>query len=137
MPFYTYINPESEETIEIVQSVHDDHVYIDDKGLQWQRVFTAPEVNTHGTLKAECSDKQFSEHTKNRKGSIGDLWDQSAELSEKRKKDLWWKRSSREKNILKTGLKKEKVRYTLKVVQSKLFITFHNFSFFIIKKDVI
>jgi len=86
MPLYTYVNPKTKQTIDIVQSVHDEHTYVDNKGLKWQRVFTAPEVNTHGTLKVECSDKQFSEYTKNRKGSIGDLWDQSAELSEKRKK---------------------------------------------------
>jgi hypothetical protein len=86
MPLYTYINPKTKQTIDIVQSVHDDHIYIDDKGLQWQRVFTVPEVNTHGTLKAETTDKQFSEYTKNQKGKMGDLWDRSAELSEKRKK---------------------------------------------------
>jgi hypothetical protein len=86
MPLYTYINPKTKQTIDIVQSVHDEHIYIDINGLQWSRVFTAPEVNTHGTLKAEASEKQFSEFTKNRKGTFGDLWDQSAELSEKRKK---------------------------------------------------
>jgi predicted nucleic acid-binding Zn ribbon protein len=86
MPLYTYINPKTKQTIDIVQSVHDEHAYIDKNGLQWNRVFTAPEVNTHGTLKAETSEKQFSEFTKNRKGTLGDLWDQSAELSDKRKK---------------------------------------------------
>lgn len=86
MPLYTYIHPETEETIDIVQSIHDDHVYIDDKGIEWKRVFTVPEINTQGTLKADCSSKQFSEFTKNKKGTIGDLWDRSAELSEKRKK---------------------------------------------------
>jgi hypothetical protein len=86
MPLYTYINPKTKQTIDVVQSVHDEHIYIDKNGLQWNRVFTVPEVNTHGTLKAETSEKQFSEFTKNRKGTFGDLWDQSAELSEKRKK---------------------------------------------------
>lgn len=86
MPLYTYIHPETEETIDVVQSVHDDHVYIDKNGIEWKRVFTVPEVNTNGTLKAETTDKQFSEYTKNQKGSIGDLWDRSSELSEKRKK---------------------------------------------------
>jgi hypothetical protein len=86
MPLYTYINPKTKQTIDIVQSVHDEHIYIDKNGLEWNRVFTAPEVNTHGTLKAETTDKQFSEYTKNQKGNIGDLWDRSNELSEKRKK---------------------------------------------------
>lgn len=86
MPLYTYIHPETEETIDIIQSVHDKHIYIDENGIEWKRVFAAPEINTKGTLKAETTDKQFSEYTKNQKGSIGDLWDRSAELSEKRKK---------------------------------------------------
>ena len=86
MPLYTYINPKTKQTIDLVQSVHDEHIYIDKNGLKWDRVFTAPEVNTHGTLKAETTDKQFSEYTKNQKGTLGDLWDRSSELSEKRKK---------------------------------------------------
>jgi len=86
MPLYTYIHPETEETIDVVQSVHDKHIFIDKDGIEWKRVFTVPEVNTQGTLKADATDKQFAEYTKNQKGSIGDLWDRSAELSEKRKK---------------------------------------------------
>jgi hypothetical protein len=86
MPFYTYINPDTKESIDIVQSINENHVYIDKNGLEWQRVFTVPEVNTHGTLKADTTEKQFSEYTRNQKGSMGDLYDRSAELSEKRKK---------------------------------------------------
>jgi hypothetical protein len=86
MPLYSYAHPKTKKVIDIVQSIHDKHIYIDKGGVEWERVFTVPEVNTHGTLKVECSEKQFSEYTKNKKGSIGDLWDQSAELSEKRKK---------------------------------------------------
>lgn len=86
MPFYTYINPDTEEVIDVAQSINENHVYIDKNGLEWRRVFTVPEVNTHGTLKADTTEKQFSEYTRNQKGSMGDLYDRSAELSEKRKK---------------------------------------------------
>jgi hypothetical protein len=86
MPLYTYIHPKTEERIDIVQSVHDDHVYRDENGVTWQRVFSVPEVNTQGNLKADCSPKDFSEFTKNKKGTLGDMFDRSAELSEKRKK---------------------------------------------------
>lgn len=86
MPFYTYINPETEEVIDVSQSIHEKHAYIDKDGVEWKRVFTVPEVNTHGTLKSDCTSKQFSEYTKNQKGSFGDLWDRSGELSEKREK---------------------------------------------------
>ena len=86
MPFYTYINPDTEEVIDVVQSINENHVYFDKNGLEWRRVFTVPEVNTHGTLKADTTEKQFSDYTRNQKGSMGDLYDRSAELSEKRKK---------------------------------------------------
>jgi predicted nucleic acid-binding Zn ribbon protein len=86
MPIYTYIHPETEETIDLAQSIHEKHVYIDEKGIEWKRVFTVPEVNTQGTLKAECSSREFSEYTKDKKGTFGDMFDRSAELSEKRKK---------------------------------------------------
>lgn len=86
MPFYTYINPDTEEVIDVAQSINENHVYIDKNGLEWRRVFTVPEVNTHGTLTADATEKQFSEYTRNQKGSMGDLYDRSAELSEKRKK---------------------------------------------------
>lgn len=86
MPVYTYIHPETEETIDIVQSIHDQHIYIDQNGIEWKRVFSVPEINTHGTLKADCSAKEFSEFTKDKKGTMGDLWDRSKELSEKRNK---------------------------------------------------
>jgi len=86
MPIYAYINPNTKEIIEISQSVHENHIYVDDSGLQWERVFTAPEINTHGKLKAECSSHEFSEYTRNKKGNLGDLFDRSKELSEKRKK---------------------------------------------------
>jgi len=86
MPVYTYIHPETEETIDIVQSVHEHHIYIDKNGIEWKRVFFPPEINTQGTLKADCSAKEFSEFTKNKKGTLGDMFDRSAELSDKRKK---------------------------------------------------
>ena len=85
MPVYIYINPETEETIELVQSVKDKHEYIDKNGKKWNRVFTAPEINTQNKLTAFSSEKEFIETTKNKRGTIGDLWDQSKELSEKRK----------------------------------------------------
>jgi hypothetical protein len=86
MPVYIYQHPKTKEVIEIIQSIHDKHEYIDDKNIKWNRIFTIPEVNTQGVLKAECSPKEFAEYTKNKKGTIGDLWDRSSELSEKRKK---------------------------------------------------
>ena len=35
MPQYIYQNPKTKVTIEIIQSVHDDHEYTDKNGLKW------------------------------------------------------------------------------------------------------
>jgi hypothetical protein len=86
MPQYLYQHPKSKKVIELIQSVHDNHEYIDSDGLKWNRVYTAPELNTEGSLKADCTAKQFDDYTGRKKGTIGDLWDRSAELSDKRKK---------------------------------------------------
>lgn len=85
MPIYLYQNPTTGEIKEILQNINQIHSYKED-GVEWLRIFTVPQLNTEGTLKADCTDKQFSEFTKNKKGTIGDLWDRSKELSEKRKK---------------------------------------------------
>ena len=86
MPVYIYQNPKTKKIKEIVQSINDKHEYIDDRNIKWERIFTTPQLNTEGTLDVNCNDKKFAEFTKNKKGTIGDLWDRSAELSEKRKK---------------------------------------------------
>ena len=96
MPVYVYIHPETEESIEIVQSINDDHVYIDKHGIKWERSFTVPEINTQGQLKPDCSPKDFVSFTKNKKDTVGDMWDRSTELSDKRKK-IYGKDPVREK----------------------------------------
>ena len=86
MPEYLYQNPKTKKIISIIQGVNDVHEYFDKNELKWDRVFTVPELNTQGTLDANCNVQQFSEYTKNKKGTVGDLWDRSAELSSKREK---------------------------------------------------
>jgi hypothetical protein len=85
MPLYLYQSPKTGKIKEIIQSVHDTHEYFED-GVKWNRIFTAPEVNTFDKLGAESTSKQFAELTGKQKGTMGDLWDRSQELSDKRKK---------------------------------------------------
>lgn len=85
MPIYLYQNPKTKQVKEIVQSVHDKHEY-SENGIKWDRIFTAPEVNTQEKLNVNSSEKDFARVTGNQRGTVGDLWDRSAELSEKRKK---------------------------------------------------
>jgi len=85
MPVYIYQNPKNKKTIEIIQSINDKHEYIDQNGLKWNRIFTVPQVQTD-QLQPSASEREFVEYTKNKKGTVGDLWDKSRELSEKRQK---------------------------------------------------
>jgi hypothetical protein len=85
MPVYLYQNPKTGEVKEIVQSINDKHEY-SEKNLKWNRIFTVPEVNTQERLSAESTKKDFARVTGNQKGTVGDLFDRSQELSDKRKK---------------------------------------------------
>jgi len=83
MPIYIYQNPITEECIEIVQSMNDEHKYIDEKGLEWKRVFIGSQLKTESSINP-WDKNDFVEKTKNVKGSYGDILDRSAELSHKR-----------------------------------------------------
>ena len=85
MPVYIYQNPKSGEIKEVIQSVHDKHEYTENN-LKWNRIFTVPEVNTQEKLNANSSKEDFARVTGNQRGTLGDLWDRSGELSEKRSK---------------------------------------------------
>ena len=50
MPIYEFESPLTKETIEIIQGMHDEHKYIDENGLEWQRLFSSPEASVKGTL---------------------------------------------------------------------------------------
>ncbi len=83
MPIYIYQNPETNKTIEVLQSMTEEHVYVDEKGLEWKRVFVPSQLATESSIDP-WSENQFVEKTRNSKGNYGDLLDRSAELSSKR-----------------------------------------------------
>ena len=86
MPIYLFQHPESGEQVEVLLGMNEDKFYIDDDGIEWQRVFLAP----NATIDAELdpfSSRSFIDKT-NSKGSMGDLMERSKEMSEKRKDKL-------------------------------------------------
>jgi hypothetical protein len=84
MPLYVFKHPETEEKIEIVQKMSDEHIYIDENGLKWNRVFQIPNASIH--MQIDGTKENFMNYTSNKKGTLGDLWDASREASEKRTK---------------------------------------------------
>lgn len=84
MPVYVYKHPNKEKFIELVQSMNEEHVYIDDSGLKWDRVWTNPQLNTDSNINP-FDNAHFVNKTGSMAGSYGDMLDYSKELSDKRK----------------------------------------------------
>ena len=84
MPLYTYRHPTTGQTKDVFQGMNDEHSYSED-GVEWMRVFTKP----YAAIDTEIdpfSSKSFIDKTANKKGTLGDMWERSAELSETREK---------------------------------------------------
>jgi hypothetical protein len=82
MPIYQYKNPETDEVIDVVQKMKDEHVYVDDNGLEWERVWMIPNASIDTHVDPFDSKKYLDSTRKNQ--SMGDMFDQARELSEKR-----------------------------------------------------
>jgi hypothetical protein len=83
MPIYLFQHPKSAKTIEVVQLMSEEHIYIDKDGLKWDRVFTKPQAALDTKIGTH-DPREFVNKTKTKNYSIGQMWDMSAELSEKR-----------------------------------------------------
>jgi hypothetical protein len=82
MPIYTYQHPKTGKTIDICQSMIEEHVYVDDNGTKWNRVFY-PVTFAFDTKLDPHDAKAFVKKT-DKGGTIGDIMDLSKEMSEKR-----------------------------------------------------
>ena len=79
MPLYTYKHPDKEEYKDVIQGMNDEHVYSED-GIEWKRVFFAPMASIDTRIDP-FSQKQFTERTGAKKGTLGDMFDYSKEMS--------------------------------------------------------
>ena len=82
---YEFQHPDG-RIISIYQGMNDEHVYTDEEGVEWSRVFTRPNAVIDSIFSMNPNDsKGFVDKTgKMRNGKIGDLFQLSAEMSEKR-----------------------------------------------------
>ena len=64
--------------------MNDEHVYVDEKGIKWNRVWNIPQANIDSDTDP-FSNQSFKDKTANQKGSYGDIMDQSKEMSQKEK----------------------------------------------------
>ena len=95
MPIYVYKHPEHEEYREVFQGMNDEHVYQED-GVEWQRVFLSPNASIDNSVDP-FSKQQFIDATYSKKGTLGDMMNLSAELSEKRAEKMGGKDPVKEK----------------------------------------
>lgn len=79
---YLYRNPLTGEIKEVSQKFDEEHQY-EENSVKYDRVFTVPNMSVD-TIIDPNSPKDFVKAT-NKKGTIGELWERSAELSDKRK----------------------------------------------------
>jgi predicted nucleic acid-binding Zn ribbon protein len=86
MPLYLFKNVATGEVREILQGMNDTHVYDGKDGSEvglWVRTFTVPRASID-TKADPFSESDFKKVTDKGGVKVGDLFDLSAELSEKR-----------------------------------------------------
>ena len=82
MPYYLFSHPETEEIREIFFHMNDEKVYIDENGLKWKREYVVPQASIDANIDP-YSSRAFVEKTR-KAGNVGELFDLSKEMSEKR-----------------------------------------------------
>lgn len=81
MPLYTFLNEQTGEIRDILQGMNDNHSFQED-GVAWKRIYSVPQMSIDTKIDPHSS-KDFVRAT-NKKGTMGDIMDLSAELSDKR-----------------------------------------------------
>lgn len=85
MPIYIYEHPKTKERKEVVQRMQEEHVFIDECGVPWDRVFEAPRtaIDTLATLNP-FDRAGFVKRTAKAGMTLGEMYDESARLSQRR-----------------------------------------------------
>jgi hypothetical protein len=82
MPLYLFKNPKTNKVISVLQAMSEEHTYTEN-GIKHERVFTIPNASIDSQIDPNSS-QQFVEKTGKMKGTLGEIWDYSKEMSEKR-----------------------------------------------------
>lgn len=117
MPVYLFKNPNTEEIVHVVQSMNDDHEY-SENGVKFERVFTIPNATIDDNIDPNSS-QAFIEKTGKMKGTLGEIWDYSQELSNKRKK-MYGEDPVRQKAESKYSSKRKGMKYKSKITPSEM-----------------
>ena len=118
MPIYLYKNPKTNKTVSVFQSMNEPHSY-SENGVQFERVFTIPNAQIDTEFDIDSSSK-FVEKTGKMKGTLGEIWDYSQELSDKRAAKYDGVDPMRAKAEEKYSKKRRGMKYKSKVNPSEI-----------------
>ena len=85
MPVYLFQHPETEEVIEVIQRMKEPHVYMDESGTEWERLWVPPNASADVNIDPHSATAFNDKHRHNDKASYGDIVDHAKELSQVRK----------------------------------------------------
>ena len=85
-----------------------------ESGVKWQRIFLAPNVSVDTQIDAN-SEQDFVEKTKRKNYNLGEMWDASKDLSEKREKERGVD-PVKEKSLKEYSKKRRGAKHTNRVV---------------------
>jgi len=113
MPYYLFSHPETGEIREIFFHMRDEKKYSDEHGVAWLREYVVPQAGIDTKLDP-YSSRAFVEKTR-KAGTMGELFDLSKEMSEKRggkkndpikkEHELQWKK---DRNLIKNPVHQNK-----------------------------
>lgn len=117
MPIYLFKNPKTNKVVSVFQLMNDEHTY-SEAGIKYERVFTVPNASIDSQIDPN-SAQQFVEKTGKMKGTLGEIWDYSKEMSEKRSKNSGID-PIREKSEAAYSKKRRGMKYKEKVNPSEM-----------------
>ena len=118
MPLYLFKNPNTGKTVSIFQLMNEEHSY-SDNGIKYERVFTVPNAQIDTEFDINSSSK-FVEKTGKMKGTLGEIWDYSEELSKKRASKYDGTDPLRQKAEEKYSKKRRGMKYKNKIDPSEM-----------------
>lgn len=85
---YIFEHPETKQIKEVYQKMSDVHEY-EENGVKWNRIFSLPNATIDSFGEVDPFDsKAFVKRTAKKGMSIGDMWDESKRLSQKREAEV-------------------------------------------------
>lgn len=118
MPIYLYRNPKNNKIVQIFQEMNAEHIYFEN-GIEFERIFTIPNASIDSQIDP-YSSQQFIEKTGKMKGTMGEIWDYSKELSDKRAKEKGGIDPVREKAEKNYSNRRKGMKYKEKINPSEM-----------------